>query len=443
MEDLSVIDRFTNTFAQYIDSGFGLLGGDVAFLTSALIAIDIALAGLFWTLGGDQNVLGRLIRKILFVGAFAFILNNFNQLAGIVFASFAGLGLTATDGAISQEQFLQPGRLAAVGIQAGQPILFHIASLMGFTSFFVHFMEIAILLVAWLLVIISFFVLAVQVFIAIIEFKLTTLAGFVLVPFALWNKSAFLAERVLGAVISSGIKILVLAVVIGIGTTLFDEFSSALSTDDPTLQGALTLVLASLALLGLGIFGPGIANGLVSGAPQLGAGAAVGTVGAATGAGVVAGAAAIGAGRLAIGTTRSAVRAGSALAGGTTAAYRLGTSTADASGGARIGAGLTAVGRTGVGGIGQGVRALADRAITGPREAYATGQRFAWRASGGEGGEVRADDPVPTAEPSPDWAQRLRTRRRLDAGAAATMHALRDGDRPGSGANPSLAEDER
>ncbi len=41
-------------------------------------------------------------------------------------------------------------------------------------------------------------------------------------------------------------------------------------------QQAMTLVLASLSLFGLGIFGPGIATGLVSGAPQLGAGAAVG-----------------------------------------------------------------------------------------------------------------------------------------------------------------------
>ena len=39
----------------------------------------------------------------------------------------------------------------------------------------------------------------------------------------------------------------------------------------------MALVLASLALFGLGIFGPGIATGLVAGAPQLGAGAAIGT----------------------------------------------------------------------------------------------------------------------------------------------------------------------
>ena len=47
MDDLNVIDMFTQTFVTYIDSGFGLLGPDVAFLTTILIGIDITLAGLF------------------------------------------------------------------------------------------------------------------------------------------------------------------------------------------------------------------------------------------------------------------------------------------------------------------------------------------------------------------------------------------------------------
>ena len=74
------------------------------------------------------------------------------------------------------------------------------------------------------MVILCFFVLAVQLFITLIEFKLTTLAGFVLIPFALWNKTSFLAEKVLGNVVSSGIKVLVLAVIVGIGSGLFAEF---------------------------------------------------------------------------------------------------------------------------------------------------------------------------------------------------------------------------
>src|SRR3546814_2725100 len=74
-----------------------------------------------------------------------------------------------------------------------------------------------------------------------------------------------MAERVLGNVVSSGIKVLVLAVIIGIGSTLFSQFTAGFGGATPTIDDAMAIVLAALSLLGLGIFGPGIAAGLVSG----------------------------------------------------------------------------------------------------------------------------------------------------------------------------------
>ncbi|WP_413208532.1 hypothetical protein [Rhodospirillum sp. A1_3_36] len=41
MGDLGIIDGFMATFSRTIDSGFGFLSGDVAFLTTILIGIDI------------------------------------------------------------------------------------------------------------------------------------------------------------------------------------------------------------------------------------------------------------------------------------------------------------------------------------------------------------------------------------------------------------------
>ena len=279
MDDVAVIDRFLNTFSTYIDSGFGLLNGEVAFLTATLVAIDMTLAGLFWAMGHatdqGEDVMAKLIRKVLYVGAFAYIIGNFNNLSGIVFRSFAGLGLQASGSGMSLATFLQPGHLAKAGIDAAAPILQQISDLPGFPEVFINFAPIVVLFLAWLAVIVSFFVLAVQLFVTLLEFKLTTLAGFVLVPFALWNKTTFLAEKVLGNVVSSGIKVLVLAVIVGIGTGLFAQFRA--TPTEPSIDHALVVMLASLSLLGLGIFGPGIATGLVSGAPQLGAGAAAGT----------------------------------------------------------------------------------------------------------------------------------------------------------------------
>ena len=210
--NLNIIDRFMQAFVTYIDSGFGLLGPDVAFLTTILIGIDVTLAALWWAMDNDQDVLGKFIKKVLYVGAFAFILGNFNNLADIIFRSFAGLGITAGGGGISPDDLMRPGAIGGTGFTAAWPLLNKAGSMMGFPQFFGNFLNIAVLLVCWFLVVLAFFLLAAQLFITILEFKLTSLAGFVLVPFALWNKSSFLAERVLGHVISSGIKVMVLAV---------------------------------------------------------------------------------------------------------------------------------------------------------------------------------------------------------------------------------------
>jgi type IV secretion system protein TrbL len=447
MDDLSVIDRFLDVFSRYIDSGFGLLGGEVAFLTATLVVIDMTLAGLFWAMGGE-DVIGRLIKKTLYVGAFAYIIGNFNSLAGIVFRSFAGLGLVASGSGMTQAQLLQPGRLAQVGVDAGRPILEQISTLTGFPDVFANLDVIAVLFLAWLVVIVSFFILAVQLFVTLIEFKLTTLAGFVLVPFGLWNKTAFLAERVLGNVVSSGIKVLVLAVIVGIGMGLFGEFRTPPGAE-PSIDHALTIMLAALALFGLGIFGPGIATGLVSGAPQLGAGAAAGTalgvagLAVAGGAAVATGGAALAAGarmapgaaRAAIGGGAAAARSAGAVASGAKSAYQAG---AAASGGGRIraaGTGVANVARAGASAVGQrvaaGAKAVRDR--VGNFVAEAAAPRAATSAA----------DAAASAAPSsaPAWATRLQRNQRIAQGATTAAHVVRSGDHGGGGASPSLRDD--
>jgi len=435
MNDLSVIDRFLAVFSRYIDSGFGLLHGEVMYLSATLIVIDMTLAGLFWAMGGEK-VLAKLIRKTLYVGAFAYIIGNFNTLASIVFRSFAGLGLLAAGSTVSMSDFLQPGRLAYVGVKAGQPILQQVGTMShGFTAVFSNIDMIVVLLFAWVVVIISFFILAVQLFVTLLEFKLTTLAGFVLVPFALWNKTAFLAEKVLGNVVSSGIKVLVLAVIVGIGSTIFGQFQAPAGVD-PSLNHALALMLASLAMLGLGIFGPGIATGLVSGAPQLGAGAAAGTALGATGLAVAGGAAvATGGAAVAAGTrlaARSAVGTARA-ASGAAAAYRTGAAVSGATGARAFGAGMANVAH-------RGIQAAAGRATVAAR---AMRNRVAAAADAGASetskpSAIARDTSSAAHDKTPGWAQYLQRRQHVAQGAATATHVLRSADHGGGGAAPEL-----
>ena len=413
MNDLGVIDQFVNTFSQYIDSGFGLLGNEVSFLTGTLVAIDITLAGLFWALGGE-DVTAKLIKKTLYVGTFAFIIGNWKSLSSIILKSFAGLGLTASGSTMTASDLLRPGCLAAVGVDAARPILNQVGQLTGITDIFANLDTVVVLLLAWLVVIVCFFVLAVQIFVTLIEFKLTSLAGFVLVPFALWNRTAFLAEKVLGNVISSGVKVLVLAVIVGIGSGIFSQFQIPSGTT-LSIDNALAIMLGSLALFGLGLFGPSIASGLVSGAPQLGAGAAAGTALAVGGLAAAGGVATMGAARLGAG----ALRGSAALARSGYSAFQEGAAASGKSGAASFGSGLSNMART----AGQ---AVAQRA------------RQTWSRTTGAEGPPNGGTP---GEVEPEWAKRMRTSHKVSDGLSAAAHTARSGDAGGAGASPSLKDE--
>jgi len=241
----------------------------------------------------------------------------------------------------------------------------------------------------------------------------------------------------------------VLAVVVGIGSTLFSEFTAGFGGNQPTVEDAMAIVLAALSLLGLGIFGPGIANGLISGGPQLGAGSAVGTAVAAGGAMVAGGAAAgmavRGAGA-AMGATAAAARGGAALTGGATTSYSL--ASAGQRGVAGVASGLSGVARAGAAAAARPVSRAASRSSGAMAESYQGGARSAVAATGGSStvgtlGGATSGDNTPSPSSPPAWAQRMKRRQALSHGATATAHAVRSGDSHGSGASISLRQDER
>jgi type IV secretion system protein TrbL len=284
---------------------------------------------------------------------------------------------------------------------------------MGYVSFFENFIQIAVLLLAWVIVLLAFFILAIQLFVTLIEFKLTTLAGFVLIPFGLFGKTAFAAERVLGNVISSGVKVMVLAVIVGIGSTLFSQFTVSSGGAQIGIEDAMALVLAALALLGLGIFGPGIANGIVSGGPQLGAGAAVGT-GLAAGGVVMAGAG------LAAGSTAAlagAARGSAAFAGSVSGAFR-------------------ASGLSGAAGASAATSPL-RRAAASPGSSSAS-------TAGAAAGEDGAAQQAPASSSPPNtqsgWTRRMKRMQAMSRGASTVTNAVRSADHGGGGASVDLSE---
>jgi type IV secretion system protein TrbL len=209
----------------------------------------------------------------------------------------------------------------------------------------------------------------------------------------------------------------VLAVIVGIGSTIFGQFTNGFN-NPPTISDALTLILAALALLGLTIFGPGIANGLIAGGPQLGAGAAVGTGLAVAGIGAAGAGLAAGGVGAAGGMIAGTARGGAAVAGGATAAYRAG--------------GLSGVVEAGLSTAASPLR----RAAASLRESFAAGGRAV------TGGTNPAGASQTEASGPPAWAQRMKRNQTINQGVSAADHAIRSGDRPSGGSGVDLSEGE-
>jgi len=265
---MNTINETLQQYLDAIDSGFGLIGDDVSWLFNVLLILNIVIAGLFWAFSDDQ-VLVPIIRKALYVGIFAWIIQNWSQLADAFAHTFVLLGAKAGGGRVDADILLNPGAIADLGLVTATPMMQAVSDLSGPVGFFENFPEILLLTLAALVVIVAFFFIAVQMVMAILTFKLGTLVAFVLLPFSLMTHTTFIAERPLGWVVTAGVRFMLLTLVVGLGESLFGRLQ--IDPQQVTVRVALDIALGTIVLLALALTASRLATDLATGTPRLGA----------------------------------------------------------------------------------------------------------------------------------------------------------------------------
>ena len=267
-------NSFLDRFLQVADSGFGLIQGDVSAVLNALIAISITLAGAQWALAGEAP-LAPFFRKVLFVGLFAFLVNNWDHVATVINQSGAMLGLKAGGGSMSLADLHNPGRVA----QSGVDMFGRTAALGVGMNIITDFVPLITIYLAAFFVMLGFFLLALQIFVALIAFKLGSLAAFVALPWGVFNGTAWVAERPLGWVAGCAVRLFVLALVASVAIAFVNTLPPAFTLD---AGGALQILFFGLTMVALAWFAPMLASEVVQGQPHLsGADAVRASVGAA------------------------------------------------------------------------------------------------------------------------------------------------------------------
>ncbi len=316
----NILGTFLDAYTGAINSGFGIISGDVTSIMGVLSVISIALAAIFWMLDETENVIAPLVRQILKIGLFVWIVNDWKGLTQTVINGFAATGLKAGGSGVPYRTFLDsPGNIVVAGFKHAMNEFNLIQQLTGPVDFFLNLPSILVLFISAVGIIVAFFVIAVQLVVTLIEFRLVTLAAFILIPFGILNKTSFLAERAFGYVVSAGLKVLTIALIVTIGGKTFDNIALVTMGDaDSMFMQAMSVMLAALLMMMLSLTIPSVAAALVTGGPQLGAGAALaGAAGlaAAAGGAYLAGRGAIGAGRAAMGAPAAMAAKAQAAAG--------------------------------------------------------------------------------------------------------------------------------
>lgn len=376
--DPGILTSLLNAFVAVFSTGFENILPAARWLLQTLAILEIALAGIWWAFNQEDAIVG-LIEKSLRIGFFILLVVQFPTLVTAVRDSFVGAGLLAGGTRISVAEFTNPSRIAQFGHTAVQPIFDHIASY-GYVAALRNIGDLLVTGLAGILILLAFFFMAIQVFITILEFYLIAVLGLLLIPFGVNRHTSFLAERVFAAVISIGVKLMVLAF---ITSAVLPVLVQLQTPPEPNFNQIMTLLLASLAIAALTWHAPSIAAGLMAGTPALSAGTAASTVLA--GGFALAGAGTVG--REALRTGASGARA--ALAGARGAA-RIGSQMHTA---ASLGA-ATAVGGSAatIAGAARGVGALAtgagkevfnNRVANGFREAVQQGRIQGFARTGG------------------------------------------------------------
>lgn len=252
-----------NSFLSVCETGQTNLLKPALGLLGILSIITITWHALMWSFDESGNALKEFIRKVIFIGAFIFIVKSFPWLVKSVISGFTWVGNTA--GNPSGSSIVNdPTEIMKQGVRVCASLVVEITnsnSISALGHLIVSFGE-------FLAIILCFVIIAVQVFLVNVELGIITTLGLILIPFGIWRPTSFIAEKVFGAIISFGVKLMVLSFILAVAYPFLQLLALP---PEPSLLDFVNTFAGAAMLSFLSFHAPGMAAGLISGSPSLSA----------------------------------------------------------------------------------------------------------------------------------------------------------------------------
>src|SRR3954449_6659199 len=279
--------------AGYANRLFGLLALIEFAWTAAILVLERTnLQG--WT--------AALIRKMMFIGAFFALLNFGADWIPRIINSFQQIGQNASGlGSLAPTDILVQGLNITGNLLSGAASSGWLGNIGTALS----------LVFAALLAFLAFLGLTVQLVVTLVESYLVVGAGFIFLGFGGSRWTAPYVERFISFAVSTGVKVMVLYLLLGAGMALTNTWEAAAtavpSSASPAVD-ALDIAASAVILLMICWNAPKLAASILGGSPSFTGGDAVGTAGGLAQGALLVGAA--GAGGVALGAKMLAAKGG-------------------------------------------------------------------------------------------------------------------------------------
>ena len=312
VQNAGFFDGILNYFRDHLVAGGKNLMPIAISLSLLLMTIQIATT---WTLYEGQLRMFELIKEVIRFSFILFLIYNFEFLANTFIEGwmyFGGIAsgiftYSANAKAIGKAPYYNPSTLINMGWVC-------ISEVFARGTSVVHPINSLLILVCGIVAYIGVVFIALQVTITLLEYYMVTCLGVILLPFGLLRYTHFLYNKLIQGIFTFGIKLMVVYFIAGLGGKVLVDLGTAVSENNASdtaarvmeagnrdIEGLITPEMAGM-ITGTGIsatsvnFGhvlnfmllfiimgylvwkiPSLVAGMISGSPQMEAGAVAGT----------------------------------------------------------------------------------------------------------------------------------------------------------------------
>jgi type IV secretion system protein TrbL len=221
-----------------------------------------------------QSWTSALLRKIMWLGAFYALLLYGRQWIPAIIDSFSQLGGSAAG--INGSQGLSPSDVFTQGLNIAAALMDAASS----SAFFTNPGTCIAVMIAAALVVIAFIAVTIQYIVAVVESYLVVSAGVIFLGFGGSRWTTPYVERYIGLGVSTGVKIMILYMLISVGMSLsggwLNEAVGIGTSPNPSMTG-FDVMGASLIFMMLCWQVPKLFAGVLGGSPALSGGDLVST----------------------------------------------------------------------------------------------------------------------------------------------------------------------